>query len=256
MVRVLANLRAEERAAIADLTSRILAHSAASGVNLVQYVGRSAPPTQAIIIRYLHSQIPQIDFVSSLLRKQFEKEAAPSPRDAWYLVDPTWVENEDEFRNKYANSQFLDGQLNPTNLDDVIKNPQNKFIVDEELDLVVELTPEDKISEMAQYILSVERDGPAAPAWQTPVVIVRSETELPQIGGFVRKPYFSISDTGLEYYSVLYESESAQQLLRLVAVKHQVLARSCRILNSQINKKFEEYLNTIRAKPFTPFDIS
>ena len=153
------------------------------------------------------------------------------------------------FREEYGKARFYDEVLEPKSIEEVIQHPKGTVVRSEEMDILIPLAEQD-VSHLVSKVQTADREGPER--WLHPVIIVKSEAQIPITSGFIAKDYASLSRTNAEFYSILLDETRKQRLLkRLESICHtlqgsgeaQLSRDSVLWFPSQINPEFNAYLN-------------
>jgi len=199
---------------------------------------RDALPKGRLIVHYLQEHEEQIEFIKSRMENKFFCKSLDTPRYTTFILDPIYVQ-EREFRRDYANAIFFDEEMNRVDIEEIVRNPNNKRVMRRERDLVLDLSQIVDIKEVLIYLKESDEQGPEP--WIDAAMIVLPEDTNIEVPIFVPKRFFSISREHSEFYSVVYDDE------RRIALEAQLdrfknLKNESRMVASLINQELNEYM--------------
>lgn len=215
-----------------------------TGVNFIH--SEQPLPDTAVIVHYLQDSKSQIDFVAEELKKFGKLEPLILPRKTHYVLDPQYAAK-GNFRKEYARATFLDEELSPKPIGEVVKNPQGTIVLSEEIDMLIPL-PSGDISALVAHIQKSDKAGPER--WLHPALIVKGSAPVPVVPGFVAKDYASLSRPNGEFYSIVADEQRKQRLRKRLEKICQELRGTTAVSQgsvlwfpSQINPELETYIN-------------
>ena len=216
-----------------------------TGINFIK--SDKPLPQTSVIVHYLHDSNRLLNLVRKEINKLGIKGDIILPRFTYYFMHPAYSEKPD-FLEEYKNAKFLDENLNPKSIDEVVKNPANTIINSQELDLLIPIEKEN-VSDLVSKIQ--EADNTGSEKWIHPVIIVKGDVTFPVSKGFVKKDYASLSRQNAEFYSIVVDENKKIELekeLNKICDKIKLGANislgkdSVIYFPSQINPEFEAYI--------------
>ncbi len=206
-------------------------------------------PKNKITIHYLQDYEDQIQNTQNKILQKFPFiNSLITPRNTFYRLDPIYTKKPN-FIEEYKNAIFLDSQLHDVSIEDVIENPNQKIISNNELDLLIDGLQNKDILIFLNALMQIDKEGPHP--WIDFAIIVKDDGSIKTLKDFVRKDYASIRKGNSEFYSVLPNDKSKNYLNDYVAkicktIKDRkgikIHCGSLLISKSFINKEFSRYI--------------
>ncbi len=228
-----------------------------SGINRIQFPFEKRKQIAYFIFHYLQDSIKQINFIKSKLPSNI-KYAKAVKREKYYLFDPAYI-TKPEFLEEYKSADFRHKNLQKISIEEVIANPKNVIVANEEIDFIIETEDnEQSIRELAEFVYRLDREGPER--WIHPAMIVRGEKKMHKIPNFKHKTFVAIRKNDDLFYAIMFDKQ------RLMAIK-EYIARECKNIRTisgvkinfgmviytpcQINKEFDVFMkhNIYEFKP-------
>ena len=210
-----------------------------TGINLIQ--STKPLPESSIIIHFLHDSKKHIKSIESKINLYHEV----IPRFTCYCASPKYFRKLN-FKEEYKNSIFLDSDFNIIPMREAIKDPKDKIILNEELDLIIPIDTNKSLEEIVRNLRKSDKEG--SETWEDPVIIIKTEFKIRKIPRFLHKYFVSLIRNREEFYSVLSDKQRVNALERYVnnlcqRTKVGTIKRSDIVFYpSQINEEFMRYL--------------
>jgi len=205
-------------------------------------------PQGRVVVHYQQEYRSQIKFIRNKMKERFSCQAADLPRYTFYALDPKYVTKR-SFKRDYRNATFWDRDLNEFSIDEIVIEPEGKFVQRNERDLVFDISGRNSAAAIARYLYRMDKEGPMP--WMDAAIIILPKETVGKIPHFVPKNFFSISKPRSEFYSVIFDRRRKGALQRDTK-RFGDIPNLVRFLDSMVNEELVDYMRRTMA-PFRPF---